>query len=596
VPDWVRSARKIRFGLPVLIKDLTELAARRRTYIVRSVYASLLFMAFALFFMAEVSRRGLEYRLMGAGRDMLEFLTIVQLVGVYLFLPAMVAPCIAGEKERGTLGLLFTTDLGPWEILVQKYLGRLAPMFMFLLLSLPLMAVAYTYGGFSSERLLLAAYVIFTTCMQIAAWALMWSAFCRNTSEATGAMYSGAVILGILLGILTGIAGEILGWHGDKVALVICGGFAPPVLLERWWGVSWDFMAFLGILPWVWTALFLLLAKRFLVKRAFKRKARSIQRMLRDLGRFVGSRIFMIVKPSSRVGRTRRISVDLAGERPVAWRELSHSSLGTPGGLLLAATLVGVPVIVAAGIFESYMWPADRGVAFVFAVWAVWAMSALAVTAKSVSAFSLERANQTLELLVTTPLTGREIVSQKAAAIRRRVLLALLLLGVLFIMGACLAYGLRTGNRWSRADLGFLGYLFVSFLSVPIYLWMAGWLAGWIGLRFRKQAHATAIAFGAIFGVCVVPPIAAGILMEFTRSYGSGGPAWLFSLSPATIIVLTEIAKFEDVFDDVFDSVPAVPVILNWIVCIGIGATFRSLCLRNADRYLGRPVASGAPE
>ncbi|MHC4251358.1 MAG: hypothetical protein ACYS9X_19735, partial [Planctomycetota bacterium] len=45
VPDWVRSARKIRFGLPVLMKDLTELAARRRTYIVRSVYASLLFMA-----------------------------------------------------------------------------------------------------------------------------------------------------------------------------------------------------------------------------------------------------------------------------------------------------------------------------------------------------------------------------------------------------------------------------------------------------------------------------------------------------------------------------------------------------------------------
>ncbi|MHC4251368.1 MAG: ABC transporter permease [Planctomycetota bacterium] len=581
--------KNIRFGLPVLMKDLTELAARRRTYIVRSVYASLLFMAFALFFMAEVSQRGLEYRLMGAGRDMLEFLTIVQLVGVYLFLPAMVAPCIAGEKERGTLGLLFTTDLGPWEILVQKYLGRLAPMFMFLLLSLPLMAVAYTYGGFSSERLLLAAYVIFTTCMQIAAWALMWSAFCRNTSEATGATYSGAILIFIAACLLAAILYEALGYRYEQVALLPIASLAPPMLLERW-GPGSGVRTLMAVLPWVWTAAFLFLARRFLVTRAFVKKTRSVLQLLRDLVRFVVSKASRSKTP--RAVRARRSVGDFPAERPVVWRELSRSALRTPGGFLLAAVFLGVPLVLVAAGFESLMHAPYPGPGFAVTAWVVWIMVVLMVAGKSVSAFGAERANQTLELLVTTPLTGREIVAGKAAAIRRRGLLALLLLGVLFVVGACLA---ATSGRY-RPDLGFLGYLFVAFMSVPIYLSMAGWLSGWIGLRMRKQAHATAIAFGAVFGICVGPFLLGLAVSAFTGIRIDDGPHWLFALSPAMIIGLTEVGKFEDVFDDVFGTHAAVPILLNWIVCIGIAATFRALCLANADRYLGRPVSSGDPE
>ncbi|MHC5053613.1 MAG: ABC transporter permease subunit [Planctomycetota bacterium] len=589
VPDWVRSVKRLRFGLPVLMKDLTELAARRRTYIIRSVYASLLFMAFALFFMAEVSQRGLEYRLMGAGRDMLEFLTIIQLVGVYLFLPAMVAPAVAGEKERGTLGLLFTTDLGPWEILIQKYLGRLAPMFMLLLLSLPLMAVAYTYGGFSSRRVLLAAYVIFTTCMQIAAWALMWSAFCRNTSEATGATYSGAIVIFIAACLFAAMLNEALGYRYEQVALLPVASLAPPMLLESW-GPRWGVRMLMAVLPWVWTAVFLLLARRFLVTRAFKKKSRSVLRLLRDLVRFLVLR----ARPAKarRARGATRSRGDLPANRPVVWRELSRSALRTPGGFLMTWFLLVVPLVVAAALLDGLIGAPYAGPGVAITAWILWIMVALIVAGRSVSAFGAERANQTLELLVTTPLTGREIVAGKAAAIRRRGLLALLLLGVLFVVGACLA---PTSGRYGP-DLGFLGYLFVAFMSVPIYLGMAGWLSGWIGLRMRRQSHATAIAFGAVFGICVGPFLLGLAISAFTGIDIDDGPHWLFALSPAMIIGLTEVGKFEDVFDDVFDTHAAVPILLNWIVCIGIAATFRALCLANADRYLGRPVSSGDPE
>ncbi|MHC4247717.1 MAG: ABC transporter permease [Planctomycetota bacterium] len=595
---------RLRFGLPILVKDLTELAARRRTYIVRTVYASLLFMAFALFFMTEVSNRGLTYRLLGAGRDMLEFLIIIQLVGVYLFLPAMVAPCIAGEKERSTLGLLFTTDLGPWEILLQKYLSRLAPMFMFLLLSLPLMAVAYTFGGFASRRVLLAAYVIFTTCVQIAAWAVMWSAFCRTSLEATGAAYAGAVALAGVMGALTGMLALYVTNNESALLLPITSVF-PPMLLIRV-PFRTGVLVAACVLPWIWTAVFLLLARRFLVTRAFTRKKKpkdlfkqvqNLYRLLVSLRKGVGGKSHGLRGPAR----------DLPGDRPVTWRDLSDSSLRAPGGFAFTAGVFGFVLVGAALLFSYWIGfrEAQRGLGPTLVVFSLWVAGAVAVTIKSASAFAQERAKQTLELLVATPLSGREIVAQKAAAVRRRALLIFVILGALFVLEAVLEtnwgggrarrgfYGNVQGwDSYTRPAFGQFGYLLVSFLSVPIYLWMVGWLAGWIGLRSRRQSQATAVAFGAIFGICVGPFVLVPIIAALTGSHS--GPEGLMVLSPAAIVVMAEIANFNDAFRSVFGMHAAGPIVANWIACIVIGFVFRTLCLVNADRYLGRPAATGA--
>jgi ABC-type transport system involved in multi-copper enzyme maturation permease subunit len=439
---------------------------------------------------------------------------------------------------------------------------------------------------------LLAAYVIFTTCMQIAAFALMWSAFCRNTSEATGATYSGAILFFIAACIFSAILGKAVGWQYGQLAMLPMASLAPPMLLERW-GQDLGLRTLMAVLPWAWTAVFLLLAKRFLVTRAFKRKAKSLPRMMRDLGRLVGAKL----RPAKRPSRGSRPLKpgDLPGNRPIVWLGLARSSLRTPGGLLSVALLLGVPLVLGAAAFDQLMDPPYPGPGYTVTVWILWVMIVLSVTGKSVSTFGAERANQTLDLLVTTPLTGREIVAGKAAAIRRRGFLALLLLGALFVIGAFLAIP-RYGGYVGRCDLSPPSYLLVALLSVPIYLNMAGWLAGWIGLRMRKQAHATALAFGAIFAICVGPFLLAAAVSAFMGFRGDDGIRWLFALSPATIIGATEVGKFENTFHDIFGMHPAGPILLNWIVCIGIALLFRALCLSNADRYLGRPVSSGDTE
>src|SRR5262249_48509229 len=140
----VSRRRKFRFGLPLLAKELIEQSTRKRTYVVRVVYAMLLFTAAWLLFY-DVVQVGTTSPLanLGSGRRMFEVLMKLQFAGIYLVMPAVTCGVIAHEKERNTLALLFLTKLGPWTILLEKLCSRLVPMCGFLLMSLPLLAYAY---------------------------------------------------------------------------------------------------------------------------------------------------------------------------------------------------------------------------------------------------------------------------------------------------------------------------------------------------------------------------------------------------------------------------------------------------------------------
>src|SRR5262245_15152071 len=109
------------FGLPLLEKELIEQAARKRTYIVRIVYASLLFLVAFLIFYEEL-RAGATSPLavLGRGKEMFNYLVSLQFAGVYLFMPAITCGVITQEKERDSLQLLLITRLGPWTILFEK--------------------------------------------------------------------------------------------------------------------------------------------------------------------------------------------------------------------------------------------------------------------------------------------------------------------------------------------------------------------------------------------------------------------------------------------------------------------------------------------
>jgi ABC-type transport system involved in multi-copper enzyme maturation permease subunit len=135
-----------KWKLPLLAKELAEQAARERTYVIRFAYTSLLFVVTCVLFYGNLSSDGTT-SVLGRGRSMFNQLVTLQFGGIYLLLPAMVCSVISSEKEKDSLSLLMLTTLTPWQIVIQKLFGRLIPMFNFLFISFPLMAIAFSNGG-----------------------------------------------------------------------------------------------------------------------------------------------------------------------------------------------------------------------------------------------------------------------------------------------------------------------------------------------------------------------------------------------------------------------------------------------------------------
>ena len=161
-------------SFPLLAKELTEIAARRRTYVTRVVYGLLLYGVFASINFSVLKRASLSpMNAMGAGREMFIVLIFLQIIGIYLFLPAMTAGLITQEKERDSLVLLFLTELTPWQILLQKLASGLVAILSFMLIGMPLGALCYAYGGVPPEQLFIGIWALFLTCLQVAAFSLM---------------------------------------------------------------------------------------------------------------------------------------------------------------------------------------------------------------------------------------------------------------------------------------------------------------------------------------------------------------------------------------------------------------------------------------
>jgi len=184
-----RSATSL--GLPILKKDLTELAAQKRTYVIRFAYALVLFVTACTLFYANIGVSAGAGQTLGRGGDHFSALLTLQLAALYLIVPLLTAGAITAEKERETLALLLLTTLTPRQIVLQKFASRMTPILSFVFLSFPLLAITYTFGGITIEELLMGILLLVSTCLELGAFAILCSAHFRTTVQALAATYLG---------------------------------------------------------------------------------------------------------------------------------------------------------------------------------------------------------------------------------------------------------------------------------------------------------------------------------------------------------------------------------------------------------------------
>src|SRR6266545_1779421 len=185
---------------PVLIKELRGRMRGARAFVLLTIYLLILSGVTLLFYaaIADVSGSTLDSgRTIGKGLFLL--IATVALIEVCLITPALTAGGIAGEKERQTYDLLIASLLSPWQIVWGKLAAALSFALLLILSVVPMMSLAFLFGGVSLTEVVIALIGLVTTAVFYSTIGVFWSTALRTTLGANS-MSVGTIIM-MLLGI-----------------------------------------------------------------------------------------------------------------------------------------------------------------------------------------------------------------------------------------------------------------------------------------------------------------------------------------------------------------------------------------------------------
>lgn len=185
---------------PVLVKELRGRMRGPRAFVLLTIYLGILSGAMLLLYLAVAENANSD---LNAGRRIGQALfyvvALVALIEVCVITPLLTAGSISGEKERETYDLLISSLLSPWQILWGKLAAALAYALLLVLSIVPLMSLAFLFGGVGLSEVLIALAGMLVTAVFYACIGVFWSATMRSTLGASS-LALGSVLL-MLIGI-----------------------------------------------------------------------------------------------------------------------------------------------------------------------------------------------------------------------------------------------------------------------------------------------------------------------------------------------------------------------------------------------------------
>ena len=217
---------------PVLVKELRGRMRGARAFVLLTIYLIILGGVSLLFYaaIADISSGALDSgRTIGKGLFLL--ISAVALIEVCFISPTLTSGSIAGEKERQSYDLLVASLLSPWQIIWGKLAAALSFALLLIISIVPMMSLAFLFGGVSLTEVVIALIGLVTTAMFYSTIGLFWSTVLRTTLGANS-MSVGTIIM-MLLGIpfLALIFSLIFGrdvspeWLNSIIFKVIAGVF-----------------------------------------------------------------------------------------------------------------------------------------------------------------------------------------------------------------------------------------------------------------------------------------------------------------------------------------------------------------------------------
>lgn len=496
-------------NLPIVERELRVSARRAMTYWGRAGYGLLgiLLISWALWLRGMGVAGG-----PAVGRPAFLMLAYMALFAAVVTALRLTAPSIATEKREGTLGLLFLTDLKPRDVVFGKLaVTSLETLFRFLAL-VPVLAIPIMIGGVTAGDFGRLVVVLLNSMFLAAAIGMFASCLSPDEKNASGFSTTLVIIVAAAPPLLAlgadyvelppavsrtmQILGPAHAWFCFTNTLRAPQGFWVSILASHalGWLLLWGTCR---LLPRVWQ-------DRPATATQEKRRART-----RDFA-----------QGDTEERRARRTA--LLELSPLLWLNARDRFARHYPWILLAA---------AGGLLIWIEWKWDvpwreRG----FVLGATWVLHLIFKTwigSLSSASLSADRDCGALELLLSTPMTTRDIVRGHWLGLQHhfaRPLAFLLALEAVWVL-AVLAFGRDEGERHLLTWLFIFGcHYAVFFMDV----WALGWLGLWMGVKAKNAQEA---ASGTQLRVLILPWVALALSMMAVgclfRFQGFGDPlAW----------------------------------------------------------------------
>jgi ABC-type Na+ efflux pump permease subunit len=485
-------------ALPIVERELRVASRRRSTHVLRwgfTLIAVMVFLA-GLWLLTQRQLLAAEH-----GQYLFRMLLILSFVYCLLVGARATADSISEERREGTLGFLFLTDLRAYDVVLGKLVAGSLNAVYGLLAILPVIFLPLQLGGVTGSQLLLATVLLLDTLFLSVMVGVWVSALSREERPAVFAtllvvlvLTAGPALIAFLLA--THGSGP---WDGPQMLLtlltpspafglwyVLVDGLVPmgTGVPQRsfWMSQAWMFLT--GCVLFAWTC------------RMMPRLWRSDDPGPRTARwRAIWNGWLYGVGSARAVVRSRLLEV-----HPMVWltqRErgkpvYAWGFLGALAGIWLWGRWVEGDVMVDRQVAQPMAW-------FVLMFFRVWIVS------EASSRLSEDRRSGALELLLSTPLSEREVVRGQWIALRRQFLGPLLV----FLVLEFLLLGSSQSQGWL---LVWIPIRLLEFAAL-------GWVGMWLGLTARSVTRAILGTLGLIL---VLPWLISTVVIQILSVAGPG--------------------------------------------------------------------------
>ena len=169
---------------PILDKELRVSSRRKRNYTLRSIYIILLLLIIVLFWVEEVRYSGMNLfqtsRMAQAGKGIVLVIVLFQFIVSQLLAIVMLSTAISDEIYHKTLGVLMTTPINSFQIVLGKLFSKLLQLLLLLAISLPLLAVVRVFGGIPWDYIIKSLCITLSMVIFVGSVSIFFSIFCRR--------------------------------------------------------------------------------------------------------------------------------------------------------------------------------------------------------------------------------------------------------------------------------------------------------------------------------------------------------------------------------------------------------------------------------